>query len=78
MHGGHQQLSAHHELVAQVLLVHHGVVGEDKHHVTGQRPAELLGFLHQLLPVEVPGLEHDGHVEEVEEGLRVVVELPVL
>ena len=46
--------------------------------MSGDGPAVLLCFAHQLAPVEIPGLEHDGHVEEVTERLCVVGDLPVL
>ena len=42
------------------------------------RPAMLLGLLHEGLPVEAPGLVHNGHVEEVGEGLGIAGELPVV
>ena len=42
------------------------------------RPAICMGLSHEDLAVEVPGLEDDGHVEEVGEGLDITVELPVV
>lgn len=45
--------------------------------MSDDRPTMGLGLLHEGLAVEAPGLEDDGHVEEVGEGLGVTVELPV-
>ena len=56
---------------------HLSVVGVDKHQVSCHRPAVQLCFLHQLAAVEPPGLEDNGHVEEVFECVCVVVDLPV-
>ena len=44
----------------------------------GHGPPQLVCFLHQSRAVEAPGLEDHCHVEEVEHGLLVAVELPVL
>ena len=41
-------------------------------------PAMLSGLLHQLCPIELPGLEDDGHLEEVLHGVLVRVKLPVV
>ena len=74
----HEQLRTHHELVVQALLVYSRVVWKHKHHVPNDGPAKLVGFFHQLLAVEAPALEDDGHFEEMLESLCVIVELPVV
>ena len=78
MDWGHKQLRTHHELVVQPLPVYNRVVWKHEHHVSDDGPAKLVSFLHQLLAVEAPALEDDGHFEEMSESLCVVVELPVV